>query len=451
MDYHVTLAEMLDARERRAFRQQELLARYQMPMVCFTMNIPGPVKNNALIRQGFELGKQYLKEQLDSLKIQPACFTETSEPTGNEAYYLIDRDYLLVKEITCGIEDIAPLGRLFDMDVLKPNGEKAERQELGLSPRPCLICGKPAAACARSRAHKVEELQEKTWDILAQAVEEEDAALAARLACRALLYEVCTTPKPGLVDREGNGSHQDMDIFTFMDSASALWPYFESCTRIGRQTASQRAGDTFGQIRFAGRRAEAAMFSATKGVNTHKGAIFSMGILCAALGRLSRDQWKCPDRVLDECKAMARGLIARDFAGLTEENAVTMGQKLYLRHQITGVRGQMEAGLPAVRDVGLPVLKEGIARGLSVNDAGCGALLALITAAADTNLIARSSLKTQQEIAGQVKKLLEKHPYPDRQALSQLDSEFVERNLSPGGSADLLAVCYLLYFLENEG
>ncbi len=144
-------------------------------------------------------------------------------------------------------------------------------------------------------------------------------------------------------------------------------------------------------------------------------------------------------------------LIARDFAGLTEENAVTMGQKLYLRHQITGVRGQMEAGLPAVRDVGLPVLKEGIARGLSVNDAGCGALLALITAAADTNLIARSSLKTQQEIAGQVKKLLEKHPYPDRQALSQLDSEFVERNLSPGGSADLLAVCYLLYFLENEG
>ena len=55
MDYHVTLAEMLDARERRAFRQQELLARYQMPMVCFTMNIPGPVKNNSLCRQGFEL------------------------------------------------------------------------------------------------------------------------------------------------------------------------------------------------------------------------------------------------------------------------------------------------------------------------------------------------------------------------------------------------------------
>lgn len=451
MEYHVTLNEMLDARERRAFRQQELLAKYRMPMVCFTMNIPGPVKNSPLIRRGFELGKQYWKEQLDSLKILPAFFTETSEPTGNEAYYLMDMDSLLVKELTCGIEDGSLLGRLFDMDVLKPNGEKADRQELGLPPRPCLICGGSAKDCARSRAHTVEQLQAKTREILTQAVEKEDAAFSARLACRALLYEVCTTPKPGLVDREGNGSHKDMDIFTFMDSASALWPYFEACTRIGRQTAGQAASGTFGQIRFAGRRAEAAMFSATKGVNTHKGAIFSMGILCAALGRLPREQWKCTDTVLGECAAMAKGLVASDFAGLTEENAITMGQKLYLRHQITGVRGQMEAGLPAVKDVGLPVLKEGIARGLSVNDAGCGALLALVTAATDTNLIARSSLKTQQEITAQVKKLLAEHPYPDREALCQLDSEFVKRNLSPGGSADLLAVCYMLYFLENEG
>ena len=450
MDYHVTLAEMLDARERRAFRQQELLARYQMPMVCFTMNIPGPVKNNSLCRQGFELGKQYLKEHLDSLKIHPAFFTEVSQPTGNEAYYLLDQDYLLVKEITCGIEDSVPLGRLFDMDVLKPNGEKVDRQELGLPPRPCLICGEPAKICARSRAHTVEQLQAKTWKILAHAVEKEDAALAARLACRALLYEVCTTPKPGLVDREGNGSHQDMDIFTFMDSVSALWPYFEICTRIGRQTANQNAGETFRQIRFAGRKAEASMFSATKGINTHKGAIFSMGILCAALGRLPRRQWKCPDIVLKECGSIAKGLVAHDFAGLTEENAVTMGQRLYLYHQITGIRGQMEAGLPAVKDVGLPALKEGIAHGLSVNDAGCRALLALITAADDTNLIARSSLKTHREIVRQVKDLLERHPYPDRQTLNQLDLEFVEKNLSPGGSADLLAVCYLLYFLENE-
>ena len=450
MDYHVTLAEMLDAREQRALRQQELLARYQMPMVCFTMNIPGPVKNNSLCRQGFELGKQYLKEHLDSLKIHPTFFTEVSQPTGNEAYYLLDQDYLLVKEITCGIEDSVPLGRLFDMDVLKPNGEKVDRQELGLPPRPCLICGEPAKICARSRAHTVEQLQAKTWKILAHAVEKEDAALAARLACRALLYEVCTTPKPGLVDREGNGSHQDMDIFTFMDSASALWPYFETCTRIGRQTFDHPATETFQKLRFAGRMAEADMFKATKGVNTHKGAIFSMGIVCAALGRLPRDQWKESDLVLKECSAMTKGLIESDYAGLTKENAVTVGQKLYVHHQITGVRGQMEQGLPAVKNAGLPTLKKGLANGLNINEAGCGALLALIAATTDTNLIARSSLATQQKTAAKIQKLLKQQPYPDTQTLCQLDLEFTEQNLSPGGSADLLAVCYLLYFLENE-
>ena len=192
------------------------------------------------------------------------------------------------------------------------------------------------------------------------------------------------------------------------------------------------------------------MLAATRGINTHKGAIFSLGILCAALGRLPKELWKMPDAVLKECAAMTAGLVAADFAGLTRENAVTTGQKLYLQHRITGVRGQMEAGLPAVRDVGLPALKEGLARGLDLNRAGCGALLALITAAVDTNLIARSSLTTQQETVSQLKELLLHDPYPDLPTLRHLDSRFIEKNLSPGGSADLLAVCYLLYFLENE-
>lgn len=450
MEHHVTLEEMLTARERRVFRQQELAGRYHLPMICFTMNIAGPVKNSPLIRKGFDLGNRYLKEQLDSLGIVLVHFAQFNEPTGNESYYVIDGDVLFIKRLTCAVEDHSELGRLFDMDVLNPAGEKAERSDLGLPPRPCLICKGPGRDCARSRAHTVEELRAKTEEILTKAVEDEDARLAAGLACRALLYEVCTTPKPGLVDREGNGSHKDMDIFTFLDSASTLWPYFETCVRIGRQTAGLWARETFERIRFAGRGAEAAMFSATGGINTHKGAIFSMGILCGALGRLPKEQWKCPDVVLETCAAMTKGLTAADFAGLTEENAVTAGQKLYLQYHISGVRGQMEEGLPAVRDVGLPVLKKGIARGLDLNDAGCGALLALMTAAVDTNLVARGSLAVQQETAARIRELLARDPYPDRETLRRLDREFVEKNLSPGGSADLLAVCYLLYFLENE-
>lgn len=449
MEYQVTLTEMLDARERRAAWQQKLLARYQLPMVCFTMNIAGPVKTNPLIRAGFEFGKRDLREQLDSLRIPCACFEEIHEPTGSEACFLIDADPMALKEIACSIEDQSEIGRLFDMDVLKPDGGKIERSELGLEPRRCLICGKPAMECARSRAHTAQQLWEKTRDLLMRAMEAEDSRFAARLACRALLYEVCTTPKPGLVDCEGNGSHRDMDIFTFMDSSSALWPYFQSCAQVGRRTAGLPAGQTFLRLRPWGRKAEGEMFSATRGVNTHKGAIFSMGILCAALGRLPREQWKHPDIVLGECSAMTAGLVEADFRGLTRENSATMGQKLYLEHGITGIRGQMEAGLPAVRDVGLPALKRGLSLGLDLNRAGCGALLALITAAADTNLIARSSLAVWQETVLQVKALLATDPYPAPETLRQLDGEFIEKNLSPGGSADLLAVCYLLYFLET--
>ncbi len=450
MEHEVTLLEMLDAREKRAFRQQTLLREYHNTMLCFTMNIAGPIKNNALIRRGFELGKQFLKEKLYSSHIQPIYFEETNEVTGNEAYYIFQESPFTIKKITSDIEDESDLGRLFDMDVLDSDGKKIDRTELGLSPRLCLICQKPAKDCARSRTHTVSELQSKTRTILTEIIDKTDIKDAAKFACRALLYEVCTTPKPGLVDRINNGSHKDMDIFTFIDSACALEPYFEQCTKIGRQTSTLPAKETFLRLRQAGKKAEFDMFFATKGVNTHKGAIFSVGIICAALGRLNRAQWKRPDDILEECASMTEGLIANDFSNLTEENALTVGQKLYLKYQITGIRGQIESGLPAVQKVGLPVLKEGIDRGLSINDAGCATLLALITADTDTNLIARSDIDTQQRVVAKLKELLKQNPYPDRRTLEELDQEFIEKNLSPGGSADLLAICYLLYFLESE-
>ena len=82
----------------------------------------------------------------------------------------------------------------------------------------------------------MEELQAETSRLLRTYFDGEDAKTAARMAAQSLLYEVCTTPKPGLVDQNNSGSHRDMDIFTFMSSVSALWPYFEECTATGRQT-----------------------------------------------------------------------------------------------------------------------------------------------------------------------------------------------------------------------
>ena len=444
----VTLMEMLEARERRASRQQTLRNAYGKTMLCFTMNIAGPIKNNSLIRQGYRLGKRLLRRQLMAAGIPILHFEQVQEKIGNEAFFLLDAAPLTVKAITVEIEDHAPVGRLFDMDVLCPDGRKVDRQELGFSGRKCLICGAPAQACARSRAHTVSELQEKTREILCRAVDDADSADAARLACQALLYEVATTPKPGLVDRYGSGSHRDMDFFTFQASTAALFPYFSRCVKIGRETAQPQ--ETFRRLRLPGKLAEGEMLHATGGVNTHKGAVFSMGILCGALGRLERTDWANPERVLTECAAMTKGVVLDDYVNLTPETAKTAGQKLYLRYGITGVRGQAEAGFPAVLNVGLPKLEAGLAQGKSINDSGCAALIAMLAQTVDTNMIHRGSYEIQQEIMKKLSALLETEPFPSGETLEALDREFVEKNLSPGGTADLLAMVYMLHFLKEE-
>lgn len=193
------------------------------------------------------------------------------------------------------------------------------------------------------------------------------------------------------------------------------------------------------------------MLAATGGVNTHKGAIFSLGLLCAAAGRLGRAHWAEPERLLDECAAMTQGLSAADFAGLTPENARTTGQRLYLERGITGVRGEAEQGFPLVRGVGLPKLEAALEAGLSLNDAGCAALLALMAQNTDTNVIHRGGFAALEELRRTAAELLEAEPFPSAQALEMLDEAMIARRLSPGGSADLLALCFLLHLLRETG
>lgn len=450
MAAEVSLLEMLDARERRVHHQQELLAQYQKPLVCFTMNIAGPVKDSSLIRRGFARGQQLLRQQFLRAKLTPLRTDAACAPTGCEAFYVLDADPLAIKKFTTDIEDATPLGRLFDMDVLRPNGIKVDREELHLEGRRCLICGGPAKACSSRRIHTVAELQAKTTAILTETLDAWDAATAAQQAVRALLYEVTTTPKPGLVDRRNSGSHTDMDSFTFMSSAASLYPYFEACAKAGRATMDRPAPETFAVLRPLGCEAEGEMLDATHGINTHKGAIFSIGITCAALGRLDRSFWKDSARVLAEVSAMTKGLTAQDFAGVTVENAVTAGQKLYVQYGITGVRGQVEAGLPAVLEHGLPALEQGLAQGYDINRAGCGALLAILANSTDTNIIARSSRERQLTLVDELNVLLAQTPYPDEAVLAALDDRFIAEHLSPGGSADLLALTYLLHFFRTD-
>lgn len=182
--HHVSLTEILDAREKRVYRQLELLESYEVQvddkeevtLICFTMNIAGPVKAFELARSGFESGLKLLGESLEREKYKVLHGEKEIEDTGYTAYYLVEKDALSVKRMTTDIEDNTPLGRLFDIDVLildssevKGNIAKVRkigRNEIGLEGRKCIICGENVAVCARSRQHGLEDLQKKTIKIL---------------------------------------------------------------------------------------------------------------------------------------------------------------------------------------------------------------------------------------------------------------------------------------------
>lgn len=453
MDREVTLMEVLEAREVRAGRQRELLERYARPVISFTLNIAGPVKNGPVIRRAFREGLLRLEDALAARGLRPLHQEEVDRPTGCEALWAVDGPARTVKELCAGIEDRDPLGRLFDLDVLDPEGGKWDREALGLPPRPCLVCGKAGKGCASRRLHPAEEIQGKTQAILRDFFAEKDRKLLAAQGARSLLYEVCTTPKPGLVDRHNNGSHRDMDVFTFLDSTAALLPYLEQAVAIGQETAHRPPEETFARLREAGLGAERAMFAATDGVNTHKGAIFSLGCVLGAAGRLWAPEGPCrePERILGECGSMAGPAAEEFFSSLTPEHARTAGERLYLTTGNRGVRGEAADGFPAVLHIGLPALRAALSQGASLEEAGAAALLALTAGTVDTNLFARGGIEQQQWASQQAGDLLTGGPRPDLEAVRELDRAMIQRNLSPGGCADLLAITYFFHFLTAAG
>ena len=453
MDREVTLAEVLEARERRALRQRALLEERGLPVISFCMNIAGPVKNGPAIRRAFREGLLRLNEALRGARLRAEHCERTDRPAGCEALLAVRGDPWAIKRLCIELEDEDDLGRLFDLDVLTPGGEKLDREYLNLPPRPCLICGRAGKGCASRRVHSAVELQLRTRRILTEYFARTDGDRIAGQAVRALLCEVCATPKPGLVDRANSGSHRDMDIFTFMDSAAALLPYLRDAFAIGRRTAGLAPEETFRRLRRMGLRAERAMFGATRGVNTHKGAVFSMGTACAAAGRLWTLEQPCAslDSLCGECARMSAAAVADDLAAIRTGSAETVGQRLYRDHGMRGVRGELAGGLPSVARIGLPALRSALSRGASLERAGIYALLCLIAGVEDTNLYARGGLEGQRWASEQAAALVRDKEPPALDALIALDRSFIERNLSPGGCADLLAITFFLYFYAELG
>lgn len=162
----VGIDEILMCREKRVAIQNEMIKKYYLPVISFTMNIPGPIKTNNKIKKAFNIGKNLILEKLKEKNIDILEIHELNENTGNELFISVNNPAEKIKEITVTIEENSELGRLFDIDVIDVNFEKISRKSF----RKCLICEEQAQECGRSRKHSVEELQSKIEEILRKGV-----------------------------------------------------------------------------------------------------------------------------------------------------------------------------------------------------------------------------------------------------------------------------------------
>jgi len=162
----VTLHQLLDARECRAARQKELIEKYKLPLVSFTINMPGPVKVTSDSAVLFLEGCKALVNKLKEAGLTGVYFETNDHLTGFEAYYVVDTNARKLKALMLETESEHPLGRLFDLDVIGAGGLPISREDFGNPKRKCLLCDGDAHGCGRSRKHTVEELVQKIKSIV---------------------------------------------------------------------------------------------------------------------------------------------------------------------------------------------------------------------------------------------------------------------------------------------
>lgn len=271
-------------------------------------------------------------------------------------------------------------------------------------------------------------------------------------ALAAMLYEVSVNPKPGLVDPVDAGPHPDMNVFMFIDSAVSLRRYFDECVAAGEQFTGGLTAlpDLFQTIRPAGIEAEKDMFGATHGVNTHKGAIFSLGIMLTAAAFQDRHPKVVPTGnagLMQVIQKMLAALIDHDLANgdMHDVRNLTAGEYQYVKYGFLGIRGEAAAGFPVVMNHAYPFLAR---RTGSINEQLLDTLLHILLYADDSNLIKRSGnpdilLRVRQWVT-RFFELGGSQTAEGVSFLQKLNQKFKQENLSLGGSADLLILTIFL-------
>lgn len=302
------------------------------------------------------------------------------------------------------------------------------------------------SAISASRVRKA-MMEGCLWDAIQLVPPTTIPYIIGHLASMALQAELDTTPKPGLVDRNDNGAHRDMDHALMQCSIQALHPYFVRLAQLGFAD-KQPCHDEIVNI---GIEAEREMFKATGGVNTHKGALFSIGLAAVALAgeafcRITQAE-RCGTMAYNDVNSKQIQSLSNSIASLARlfpDTNGTHGSKAKANNILKGALDNAREGYTQLFKAWLPFYIDRIAEG--DNYALHKTLLRIMCDLDDTNIVYRTSMETMQEVKTEARQMLDtsRNIVNFEAALQAMNTDYIHRNISPGGSADMLSLVVFL-------
>lgn len=455
--------EILKAKDCRA-RARGKLALEDKVSLSLTLNIPGLPKSNELIHAFFMESLSDLKRFLLShrLVIERQKEWLTIDSAGD--FYLVPILESIfstaeVKQLAEQFETDHPLGRLLDVDVTDKDGNLVSSGKA----KSCYFCNEhPAVYCMRVQSHTYSEMRSVIEKDMANFLNEREQVRAtkdlARTALKALLHEVSLSPKPGLVDRFSNGSHADMDFSTFLNSSAAISVYFKDIAELGFLHTSENAKNALPRLREIGLLMEEDMYRETGGVNTHKGAVFLLGFSLFASAILIKEKNLSYSSFVHLIKGLNGNLVERELGRNLYSEEKTHGEVCFEKYGIKGqgIRGEIQAGLPCVFNHAIPILHlhlddSDFETDRQLQNSLLHTLLVLIANNEDSNILYRKGEKVLEELKSIAQNAFQSFGTLEFQSQYNKLLEYCKNNyISPGGSADLLAVSYFIYMIHRK-
>lgn len=416
MSNNICAEKIMEAREARWLRRCELSR--STTLVTFTMNVVGEDKLLPVWLNAHLFCSAGIEDRFSNFILKSETLLRSS---GMETHWLVSLPPENTKEITVKIEETHTIGRLLDIDVMF-EGIPLSRK----TPRLCLCCRLPAKECKEHRLEAFQMGNEMIKSFVSDAI--------SSCAVRALLAEASLFPKPGLVTPFSTGAHTDMDFNMLLKSAFSLKKAFYECTLEGIKFEGELC-ELLPKLRKIGIRAERTMLEATRGVNTHKGALFLLGLLCASLGLLSaRERLNSAEAVCKTAGQIVDGIVAREMDS---------------KRGGFGARGEAESGF-ALTLRAFQVITELLSNNGKTRFSALSTLFSVMRENIDTNVIARSPTEGLNFVRNCANSILSSDLSKWSGLLRMAEKDFVKRNISPGGSADILSCAFFLTLIPFD-